>query len=127
MTDLRILHVDDDDNIRALAALAFDLAGGVTVHSAASGSEALRLVAEGLRPDVVLLDVMMPGMDGPAVLAALAEMPEAAGAPVIFMTAQTQDYEVARLTALGALGVVIKPFDPMTLPTQIAQLLDAGA
>ena len=127
MSDLRLLHVDDDENIRALAALAFDLAGGVAVHSAASGSEALRLVAEGLRPDVVLLDVMMPGMDGPAVLAALAEMPEVAGAPVIFMTAQTQDHEVARLKALGALGVVIKPFDPMTLPTQIVQLLDAGA
>ena len=127
MSDLRLLHVDDDENIRALAALAFDLAGGVAVHSAASGSEALRLVAEGLRPDVVLLDVMMPGMDGPAVLAALAEMPEVAGAPVIFMTAQTQDHEVARLKALGALGVVIKPFDPMPLPTQIVQLLDAGA
>lgn len=122
-----VLHVDDDENIRALTALAFNLTGGGEVRSAASGAEALRLLTEGLQPDLILLDVMMPDMDGPAVLAGVRELPAHRSTPVVFMTAQTQDREISDLMALGAAGVVIKPFDPMTLGQQIRALLEAHA
>ena len=122
-----ILHVDDDENIRALTALAFDLVGGGEVRSAACGAEALQLLAGGLRPDLILLDVMMPDMDGPAVLAGVRDLPAHRNTPIVFMTAQTQDRELSDLMALGAAGVVIKPFDPMTLGQQIRALVEAHA
>jgi len=125
MTALNILHVDDDENIRALTALAFSLSEGGVVRSAGSGQEALEALESGYRPDLILLDVMMPGMDGPAVLAGVRRLPAHRDTPVIFMTAQTQDYEIARLEALGAAGVVIKPFDPLTLGRQVQALLEA--
>ncbi len=125
MADFSILHVDDDANIRALTELSFALSGGGEVRSAASGAEALALLAAGLKPHLILLDVMMPDMDGPAVLAGVRELPDHRDTPIIFMTAQTQDHERARLMALGAAGVVIKPFDPMTLCQQVRSLLDA--
>lgn len=127
MAGFCILHVDDDENIRALTALAFTLTGGGKVRSAASGAEALEALAEGLQPDLILLDVMMPDMDGPTVLAGVRELPAYRDTPIIFMTAQTQDHEVARLMALGAAGVVIKPFDPMTLGQQVHALLENHA
>lgn len=117
-----ILHVDDDENIRALAALAFELGGEAAVHSASSGAQALDLVAEGLRPDLLLLDVMMPDMDGPTLLAALRASPPLRSIPAVFMTAQTQDREIARLLGLGAAGVVLKPFDPLGLVEQVLRL-----
>ncbi len=123
MADFSILHVDDDANIRALTELSFALSGGGEVRSAASGAEALALLAAGLRPDLILLDVMMPDMDGPAVLAGVRELPDHRDTPIIFMTAQTQDHERAGLMALGAAGVVIKPFDPMTLSQQVRALM----
>jgi CheY-like chemotaxis protein len=122
-----VLHVDDDENIRALTALAFTLTGAGEVRSAASGAEALEALAAGLEPDLVLLDVMMPDMDGPAVLAAVRRLPAHHDTPVVFMTAQTQDHERAGLMALGAAGVVIKPFDPMTLGQQVRALLEEQA
>lgn len=124
MADFSILHVDDDANIRALTELSFTLSGGGEVRSAASGAEALALLAAGLRPDLILLDVMMPEMDGPAVLARVRQLPDQRDTPIIFMTAQTQDHERAALMALGAAGVVIKPFDPMTLCQQVRSLID---
>lgn len=124
MSDFCVLHVDDDDNIRALTELSFTLAGGCDVRSAASGAEALKLLEAGLRPDVILLDVMMPQMDGPAVFAGVRELPGHRDTPIIFMTAQTQDHERAGLMALGAAGVVIKPFDPMTLSEQVHALME---
>jgi len=127
MAGFCILHVDDDENIRALTALAFTLTGGGEVRSARSGAEALELLAAGLKPDLILLDVMMPDMDGPAVLAGVRELPACRVTPVVFMTAQTQDHELANLMALGAAGVVIKPFDPMTLGQQIHALLEEQA
>lgn len=122
-----VLHVDDDENIRALTALAIALTGGGEVRSAASGAEALEILAAGWRPDVILLDVMMPDMDGPAVLASVRGLPAHRKTPVVFMTAQTQDHEIAGLMALGAAGVVIKPFDPMTLGEQVHALLEERA
>lgn len=127
MTGFCILHVDDDENIRVLTALSFTLSGGGEVRSAASGAEALEALAAGLHPDLILLDVMMPDMDGPAVLARVRELPEHRNTPVVFMTAQTQDHERAALMALGAAGVVIKPFDPMTLGQQVRALLKGRA
>lgn len=127
MSKLSILHVDDDENIRALTALAFELGGDAEVRSAASGVEALGLLTEGFRPDLLLLDVMMPGMDGPSLLSEIRRPPAVSTAPAIFMTAQTQDHELARLMDLGAAGVVIKPFDPLTLGPQVRQLLEAAA
>ena len=127
MSGFCILHVDDDANIRALTALSFALSGGGEVRSASSGAEALEALAAGLHPDLILLDVMMPDMDGPAVLAGVREMPGHRDTPIIFMTAQTQDHERAGLMALGAAGVVIKPFDPMTLGQQVRTLLEGYA
>ena len=119
-----ILHVDDDEGIRALTELVFSLGGYGTVHSAASGAEAISALESGLRPDVILLDVMMPQLDGPGVLSQVRSLPGHGETPVIFMTAQTNDRELSRLVALSGVGVVIKPFDPLTLPERVKGLLE---
>lgn len=109
-----ILFVEDDADIQMVAAMALEAVGGFSVTTCASGGEAVSRFAE-IAPDLVLLDVMMPGMDGPATLAALRQLPEAANVPVVFMTARVQAYEMARYRELGAVDVIAKPFDPMTL------------
>jgi CheY-like chemotaxis protein len=118
----RILYVDDEADIREVAQLALEFEPGFEVRSCASGAEALE-VAPGWRPDLILLDVMMPVMDGPAVLARLRQLPETAAVPVVFITARTQQQEVAQLRALGAEGVIAKPFDPMALAGQVREYL----
>jgi CheY-like chemotaxis protein len=115
--------VEDDPDIRSVAAMALEAIGGHLVHACESGAQAVA-AAPGFAPDLVLLDVMMPEMDGPATLRALRELPEMAQTPVIFLTAKAQPQEVARYRSLGALGVVAKPFDPMTLSGQIRKILD---
>ncbi|MBE2259725.1 MAG: response regulator [Rhodobacteraceae bacterium] len=117
----KILCVEDDADIRTIAKLALEAVGGIAVELAASGEDALRLAGE-VHPDLLLLDVMMPGMDGPATLRALHAMPETAELPAIFLTARTQAGDVAALRALGAVGVITKPFDPMTLADQIRDI-----
>lgn len=119
----RILVVDDvEPNVRLLEAkLTLEY---YEVLTACDGATALQIASDE-RPDIILLDVMMPGMDGPAVLAGVRRLPAHRETPVIFMTAQTQDYEIARLEAMGAAGVVIKPFDPLTLGRQVRALLEA--
>jgi two-component system OmpR family response regulator len=123
----RILYVEDDEAIRAVAQLALELVGGFTLTSCAGGAEAL---AEAGKPDaaydLLLLDVMMPDMDGPAVLAALRRLPQTAHTPAVFMTAKVQAAEVAHFKSLGAVGVLAKPFDPMTLATQLRELWSAA-
>ena len=119
----RILHVDDEPDIREVARLALEEFGGFTIESCASGVQALEK-APTFSPDVILLDVMMPGMSGPEVLRALRVLPETAGIPVIFMTAKVQAREIAALTELGAIGVIEKPFDPMTMSGQVAEIWD---
>ncbi len=121
-----ILHVDDDEGIRALIELAFSLGGHGRVCSAASGAEAISVLQAGLMPDVILLDVMMPELDGPALLLQIRGLPDHPETPVIFMTAQTQDHEVNRLVALGGIGVITKPFDPLTLADRVSALLEAS-
>ncbi len=119
----RILHVDDEPDIREVARLALEELGGFTIESCASGAQALEQ-APTFSPDVILLDVMMPGMSGPDVLRALHALPETAEIPVIFMTAKVQAQEIEALTELGAIGVIEKPFDPMTMSGQIKEIWD---
>lgn len=117
----RILYVEDDADIRAVAELALEEVGGFSVKSCGSGQEALLEGPEFL-PDLILLDVMMPGMDGPSTLHALQEIPTLRGTPVVFMTAKVQTEEVASYRKLGAVDVIPKPFDPMTLADQIREI-----
>lgn len=118
MNILRILHVDDEPDIREVVEVALGLDPDVQVRSCASGEEGLAVVEEWL-PDIILLDVMMPFLDGPTTLARLREAPRTAGIPVIFMTARAQSRELERLRSLGAIGVIPKPFDPMTLAATV--------
>ncbi len=117
----RILYVEDEPDIRAVAQVALESVGGFTLEICSSGLEAIEKAA-GFAPDLILLDVMMPGMDGPNTLKALRELPEAVRAPVVFMTAKVQAHEVAQYKAMGAVDVIAKPFDPMQLPEDILQI-----
>lgn len=118
MNILRILHVDDEPDIREVVEASLGLDPDFLIRSCASGGEALT-VAEEWMPDVILLDVMMPFLDGPRTLARLREMPRTAGIPVVFMTARAQSRELDRLRSLGAIGVIPKPFNPMTLAASV--------
>lgn len=120
---ITLMHVDDEPDIREVAAMALELDPEISLTSVASGEAALEQLADGARPDVILLDVMMPRLDGPGVLAALRRMEGLGETPVIFMTARAQSGEVDRFRALGAIGVITKPFDPMTLADQVRDLL----
>ena len=120
---LTILHVDDEPDIREVAAISLELDSRIQVRSAASGAEALDMLQEDWRPDVVLLDVMMPVMDGPGTLERMRTLPGMEQTPVIFMTARAQANEHGRFLELGAIGVIVKPFDPMTLSQQVRDYL----
>jgi len=120
----RILYVEDEPDIQAVAKLALEMVGGFTVKVCSSGAEALR-EAVTFAPDMILLDVMMPGMDGPTTLKTLRELPSLAELPVAFMTAKVQPAEVAHYKTLGARDVIAKPFDPMTLASQVRAIWKA--
>lgn len=115
-----VLIVDDDDGIRLIARRALERLAGWEVLTAASGAEALDLAAGA---DAVLLDVMMPGMDGPATLAELRARPDTADVPVVMLTAKVQESERAELAELPSSGVLAKPFDPLTLHREVAELV----
>ena len=117
----RILYVEDEPDIQTVARLSLETLGGFTLEVCSSGEEALAR-APLFRPELILLDVMMPGMDGPTTLKRLREIPEVAGVPVVFMTAKAQPQEIQHFKDLGALGVITKPFDPMTLPSDVRAL-----
>jgi two-component system, OmpR family, response regulator len=117
----RILLVEDDPDVQLVAALALRRLGGYTVEVCGSPREAVR-AAESFGPDLILLDMMMPGMDGIATLAKLRQETATAAIPVIFMTARVRPHEVGRYTELGALGVVAKPFEPDVLAETIRSL-----
>ena len=119
---LRVLHVEDEPDIRQVADFALE-GEGFHLTQCASGQEALDQ-ARDFTPDLILLDVMMPGMDGPTTLGRLRELPHLARTPVIFMTAKVQPDEVTELNTLGAVGVIAKPFDPMRLGEQIRSILE---
>ncbi len=109
---MKVLVIDDEDDIRRIARLSLVAVGRMDVAEASSGSEGIRKAREE-DPDVVLLDLMMPGLDGLSTFRALRSDPETSDSPVVFLTAGFRAGEVDRLKALGACGVLIKPFDPM--------------
>jgi two-component system, OmpR family, response regulator len=123
MTSLELLYVDDDDDIRTIVEMALGLDPLMTVRTAASGAAALALVeAEGWRPDVMVLDVMMPGMNGIETLRALRAIEGLATVPALFMTAKGREADIHVYRAEGAAGVILKPFDPLQLATEIRTL-----
>jgi CheY-like chemotaxis protein len=113
----RILYIDDEADIREVAQMALEIDPEFEVRTCESGAEGIEQAAS-WKPDLILLDVMMPVMDGPAVLRRLQEDSATASIPVVFITARTQAREVAALVELGGQGVIAKPFDPMTLAEQ---------
>lgn len=117
-----ILYVEDDPDIRTVTQIALETIGGFALKTCHSGQEALDTVAGGYTPNLILLDVMMPTMDGPSTLAALRKLASTANTPAVFMTAKVQAAEVAHYKSLGAIGVVAKPFDPMRLAQQVREL-----
>jgi CheY-like chemotaxis protein len=122
---VRVLIIDDEADIRRVARLSLAKIGGMEVLDAAGGAEGTEKAAAEA-PDAILLDVMMPGLDGPATLRVLRADPRTAGIPVVFLTAKAMPDEVARLLAMGVRGVLSKPFDPMTLPAQLRAALDSA-
>ena len=114
----RILYVEDEPDIQAVAEIALEAVAGFTLKVCSSGEEAVT-EAVAFSPDLILLDVMMPNMDGPSTLEELRKLPELANTPAMFMTAKVQPQEVAHFKSLGAIEVIPKPFDPMTLGEQI--------
>ena len=119
------LVIDDDDDIRLVVKMSLRLIGGLDVIEASSGQEGVDLAMR-VRPDIIMLDVMMPGMDGPTVLHQLYNNPVTSGIPVIFLTAKAMPGEIGRLKDLGAVGVLTKPFDPMQLAADVQALLPAS-
>lgn len=125
--DLRVLYVDDDDDIRLIASMALRLDPAITVHSVPSGQSALDLLdQEPWRPDVILLDVMMPDMDGFTLHRTLRERTDLAKAKTIFMTARASRAGLKEYTASGADGVILKPFDPLRLAQDVRTIVDGG-
>jgi CheY-like chemotaxis protein len=124
MNAIRILHVDDEPDIREVVDLSLGLNPEFEVRACASGAEAIVTATE-WSPYLILLDVMMPGMDGPATLAQLRNNLQTSDIPVLFMTARAQTREVEKFITLGAQGVICKPFDPMTLAFQVQTHLHA--
>jgi len=118
MTQLRVLHVEDESDIREVVEISLGLDPDIILRSCGSGEEALALVRD-WPPDIILLDVMMPVMDGPATLAHLRANERTAKIPVVFMTARAQSRELDLFRSLGAAGVIPKPFDPMTLVSSV--------
>lgn len=116
-----ILYVDDEPDIREIVQMALGLVPTLSVNTADSGTRALQSM-QASKPDLVLLDVMMPNMDGPTTLQQMRSQPELQSIPVIFMTAKAMPQEVARFRALGAAAVIAKPFDPMLLAEHVLSI-----
>jgi CheY-like chemotaxis protein len=117
-----ILIIDDEDDIRQVAALSLETIAGWEVVVASSGAQGLVRAAE-YQPDAILLDVMMPGMDGPSTFRELRKNPVTAKIPVLLLTAKVQSSDQRRFADLGVEAVLLKPFDPLTLADQISQVL----
>ena len=125
MTAGRIRGGAAADDSPAIATLSLESVGGWQVRAASSGREALE-AARAERFDAVLLDVMMPELDGPSTFAALREAGAVEGVPVIFLTAKVQPADRQMLEATGAAGIIAKPFDPMQLPEQIGRIVEGA-
>ena len=119
---MKLLVIDDEEDIREVASLTLELKEGWDVAAAGSGAEGLKLARDGA-PDAILLDVMMPDMDGPTTLRLLRNLPETRSIPVIFLTAKVQAADRRRYLGMGVNGVIAKPFDPLTLGRSICECL----
>jgi CheY-like chemotaxis protein len=122
---MKVLIIDDEDDIRSVAALSLGILGGVDVVEAESGPDGINKAASE-KPDVILLDYMMPEMDGVTTLAQLRGRSDTSGIPVIFLTARAMSSEVEKLKQMGAKGILTKPFDPTSLATQVKAILEAS-
>jgi CheY-like chemotaxis protein len=126
-TELKtILYVDDEPDIREVVQMSLSLVDGLDVQTCESGERALQILPQ-LQPDLLLLDVMMPGMDGPSTLMKLRTVPGLEKLPVVFMTAKAMPQEVARFRELGAASVIAKPFDPIQLGNQVVAIWEGLA
>jgi len=117
----RIMVVDDAPDIRLVARLALEKVGGFEVKLCESGAAAVAALPD-YRPDLVMLDVMMPGWDGPTTLAEIRKLPEGTGVPCVFFTARQEAGEVQRLMALNPIGMIAKPFDAMKLAAELRDI-----
>ena len=120
----KILYVEDEPDIQAIAQIALESVGGFKLKICGSGQAAIQQ-APAFKPDLILLDVMMPGMDGPTTLQELHKLPELLDTPVMFMTAKVQPQEIEHFKSLGAIEVIAKPFDPMKLADIIRRAWNA--
>ncbi|TIX50151.1 response regulator [Alteraurantiacibacter aquimixticola] len=121
----KILYVEDDDLIAELATMAMEDFGELAVRHCSCGAEALEAM-EDFGPDLILLDVMMPQMDGLETLRRLRTLPGGEGIPAIFMSARVQTHERDAYIAEGACGVIAKPFDPLVLADTLREMWAAG-
>ena len=119
----RILLVEDDVDIQVITKMALETGGGFTVQVCSSGRDAIEK-APVFKPDIILLDVMMPQMDGPTVLKELCEIPEVKSVPVIFLTARSQPKEIEKFKKMDIVGIISKPFDPMTIAEKVKNIWD---
>lgn len=119
---MKLLLIDDEPDIREVASLSLEIDGEHEVITAANGLAGIER-ARIDRPDAILLDVMMPGLDGPSTLERLRSLDATRHIPVLFLTAKVQASELKRLASLGVRGIIAKPFDPLTLSEQIENLL----
>ena len=119
----RILYAEDEPDIQEVVSLALEALGGFTLKICNNGQEALDKVSD-FHPDLLLLDVMMPMVDGPTALQKIRKMPGLESIPAIFMTAKVQPQEIARFKGMGAMYVIPKPFDPMTLSETVREVWD---
>ena len=125
MSQKHILLVDDEDDIREVAGISLEAVGGWRISSASSGTEGIaKALSE--QPDAILLDVMMPDIDGPTTFKRLQVDPQTRDIPVILLTAKAQSADRTRFDELGVAGILTKPFDPMGLPDQVAAILATG-
>ncbi len=117
----RILCVEDDDDIRRILRLSLEKVGGMTVELVADPADAMESIIA-FRPELVMLDWMMPEIDGPTLLRRMRENPATRGLPIVFVTAKASPRELAELRALGAAGTISKPFAPKDLPDQLRSI-----
>ncbi|HEY9869272.1 MAG TPA: response regulator [Candidatus Obscuribacterales bacterium] len=122
---MKVLVIEDEDDIREVACMCLADDESMEVIEAGSGKEGIRLAQE-KKPDVILMDVMMPDMDGKETFKLLHNDPATSSIPVIFLTAKAMTSEVSELRALGAKGILVKPFDPLALPLQIKEIIEGA-
>lgn len=129
MDDMLVLHIEDDPDIRVIVEIALCLDRGMRIQSAPDGAAALDMIASdpGFAPDLFLSDYLLPDMTGDAFADRLRDIPRVAATPLVFLTALAAPADRERLIAGGAAGVVTKPFDPLTLPSELRHMLQAHA